>query len=52
MVFFARKDVRAAIDWLAEPVLAVVLVFSATTVIAQPFYVPPGRCSPPLPSAI
>jgi len=47
-VFFARKEVRAAIDWLAEPVLAVILVFSATTVIAQPFYVPSGSMQPTL----
>jgi signal peptidase I len=48
VVFFARKEVRAAVDWLAEPVLAVVLVFSATTVIAQPFYVPSGSMQPTL----
>jgi len=48
VVLFARKEVRAAIDWLAEPVLAVVLVFSATTVIAQPFYVPSGSMQPTL----
>jgi signal peptidase I len=48
VAFFARKRVRAAIDWLAEPVLAVVLVFSATTVIAQPFYVPSGSMQPTL----
>jgi len=48
VVFFARKEVRVAIDWLAEPVLAVILVFSATTVIAQPFYVPSGSMQPTL----
>jgi signal peptidase I len=48
VAFFARKQVRATIDWLAEPVLAVVLVFSATTVIAQPFYVPSGSMQPTL----
>ena len=46
--FFSRKDVRATIDWLKEPVLAVVLVFAATTAIAQPFYVPSGSMQPTL----
>jgi signal peptidase I len=38
----------AAARWLKEPFLAVVLVFSATTVIAQPFYVPSGSMQPTL----
>jgi len=46
--FFSRKEVRAAVDWLKEPVLAVLLVFAATTAIAQPFYVPSGSMQPSL----
>jgi signal peptidase I len=46
--FFSRREVRAAIDWLMEPALAVVLVFAATTAIAQPFYVPSGSMQPTL----
>jgi signal peptidase I len=46
--FFSRRDVRATIDWFKEPVLAVVLVFAATTAIAQPFYVPSGSMQPTL----
>jgi signal peptidase I len=46
--FFSIKEVRATIDWLKEPVLAVVLVFAATTAIAQPFYVPSGSMQPTL----
>jgi signal peptidase I len=38
----------AAAKWLKEPLLAVILVFSATTVIAQPFYVPSGSMQPTL----
>ena len=48
VAFFSRKDVRATIDWLKEPVLAVALVFAATTAIAQPFYVPSGSMQPTL----
>ena len=46
--FFCRKEVRGAVDWLKEPVLAVLLVFAATTAIAQPFYVPSGSMQPTL----
>jgi signal peptidase I len=46
--FFSITEVRATIDWLKEPVLAVVLVFAATTAIAQPFYVPSGSMQPTL----
>jgi len=42
------NDVRAALGWLAEPVAAVALVFTATTAIAQPFYVPSGSMQPTL----
>jgi len=42
------RDVRAALVWLAEPAAAVVLVFSATTAVAQPFYVPSGSMQPTL----
>jgi signal peptidase I len=48
VVFFSIKEVRATIDWLKEPILAVVLVFAATTAIAQPFYVPSGSMQPTL----
>ena len=41
-VFFRRKDVRAVVEWLKEPVYAVVVMFALTTIIAQPFYVPSG----------
>ena len=46
--FFAHKQVRATLDWLKEPFLAVVIVFTLTTVIAQPFYVPSGSMQPTL----
>jgi signal peptidase I len=46
--FFARKDVRATLTWLKEPVLAVVVVFAVTTIVAQPFYVPSGSMQPTL----
>jgi signal peptidase I len=42
------KEVRAVLAWLIEPVAAVTLVFSATTAIAQPFYVPSGSMQPTL----
>ena len=48
VAFFSLKQVRATIDWLKEPVLAVALVFAATTAIAQPFYVPSGSMQPTL----
>ncbi len=48
VAFFARKKVRATVDWLKEPVLAVVIVLALTTVIAQPFYVPSGSMQPTL----
>ena len=40
------KEVRASLAWLAEPFAAVTLVFTATTAIAQPFYVPSGSMQP------
>ncbi|MDE1938987.1 MAG: signal peptidase I [Alphaproteobacteria bacterium] len=46
--FFARKDVRATLNWLKEPVLAVAVVFTLTTIVAQPFYVPSGSMQPTL----
>ncbi len=46
--FFARKDVKAVVDWLKEPVYAVALMFALTTIIAQPFYVPSGSMEPSL----
>lgn len=46
--FFARKDVQAVIEWVKEPVYAVVLMFALTTIIAQPFYVPSGSMEPTL----
>jgi len=48
VTFFSRKDVRATLNWIKEPVLSVALVFSATTAIAQPFYVPSGSMQPTL----
>ena len=42
------KEVRAALAWLVEPAAAVALVFTATTAIAQPFYVPSGSMQPTL----
>ncbi len=48
IAFFARKDVRATLNWIKEPVLSVALVFLATTAIAQPFYVPSGSMQPTL----
>ncbi len=46
--FFKRKDVKAVVDWLKEPVYAVALMFALTTIIAQPFYVPSGSMEPTL----
>ncbi len=46
--FFARKDVKAVIDWLKEPFYAVVIMFAFTTILAQPFYVPSGSMEPTL----
>jgi signal peptidase I len=46
--FFKRKDVKEVIDWLKEPVYAVLLMFGLTTIIAQPFYVPSGSMEPTL----
>ena len=46
--FFARKDVTAVIEWVKEPVYAVVIMFALTTIIAQPFYVPSGSMEPSL----
>jgi signal peptidase I len=46
--FFARKDVQATVNWLKEPVLSVAVVFTAVTIIAQPFYVPSGSMEPTL----
>lgn len=39
---------RPLLRWLAEPAMVVVLVFGATTAIAQPFYVPSGSMEPTL----
>jgi len=46
--FLARKQVKAVVDWLKEPVYAVVIMFALTTIIAQPFYVPSGSMEPTL----
>ena len=41
-----KKPLRAVWDFIAEPLLAVGLVFISTTAIAQPFYVPSGSMQP------
>jgi signal peptidase I len=41
-----KKPLRALWDYIAEPLLAVGLVFISTTAIAQPFYVPSGSMQP------
>jgi signal peptidase I len=46
--FFARKDVKAAWDWVKEPLYAVLLMFGLTSILAQPFYVPSGSMEPTL----
>jgi len=46
--FFARKQVRAVVEWLKEPVYAIVIMFALTTIIVQPFYVPSGSMEPTL----
>lgn len=46
--FLAREDVKAAWQWLKEPLLSVAVVFALTTIIAQPFYVPSGSMEPTL----
>ena len=48
VAFFARKDVHAGLVWIKEPLLSVAIVFAATTLIAQPFYVPSGSMQPTL----
>lgn len=42
------EQIRAFWKWLAEPVAVIVLMFCATTAIAQPFYVPSGSMEPTL----
>jgi signal peptidase I len=46
--FLSRKDVKAVIDWVKEPVYAVLIMFAFTTILAQPFYVPSGSMEPTL----
>ena len=46
--FFERKQVKDTVNWLKEPVLSVLVVFAAVTIIAQPFYVPSGSMEPTL----
>lgn len=46
--FFARKDVKAAWDWIKEPLYAVILMFGFTSIVVQPFYVPSGSMEPSL----
>jgi signal peptidase I len=41
-----KKPLRALWDFVAEPLLAVGLIFISTTAIAQPFYVPSGSMQP------
>jgi signal peptidase I len=41
-------EVRDTLAWLAEPALAVTVVFTITTLVAQPFYVPSGSMQPTL----
>ena len=40
--------VAAGLGWLREPLIAVGIVFVATSAIAQPFYVPSGSMEPTL----
>jgi signal peptidase I len=42
------EQIRAFWKWLAEPLAVMVLMFCATTAIAQPFYVPSGSMEPTL----
>ena len=42
----SQNPLRALWDFIAEPLLAVGLVFISTTAIAQPFYVPSGSMQP------
>jgi len=42
------RSIRAVFRWLAEPAMVILLVFGATTAIAQPFYVPSGSMEPTL----
>src|SRR5262245_2302257 len=42
------QQIRAFWKWLAEPVAVIVLMFCATTAIAQPFYIPSGSMEPTL----
>ena len=44
----SKKTLRALWEFVAEPLLAVGLVFISTTAIAQPFYVPSGSMQPTL----
>ena len=44
--FMARKQVRLVMDWLVEPVAAVLLVFTVLTLLVQHFYVPSGSMQP------
>jgi signal peptidase I len=42
------QQIRAFWKWLAEPLAVIVLMFCATTAIAQPFYIPSGSMEPTL----
>ncbi len=44
----AAAQLGAVLRWLAEPAAAVLIVFVATTAIAEPFYVPSGSMEPTL----
>ena len=46
--FLANEKVRAAWDWLKEPVITVLAVFVFVTIVVQPFYVPSGSMEPTL----
>ncbi len=46
--FFAREDVKAAWDWIKEPLYAVLTMFAFVTIVVQPFYVPSGSMEPTL----
>jgi signal peptidase I len=42
------RQARSALSWLREPLIAIGIVFVATSAIAEPFYVPSGSMEPTL----
>jgi signal peptidase I len=44
----SRSNLKAALDWLREPVLVFAVVYAIAAAVVQPFYVPSGSMQPTL----